>query len=176
MYAALITLALLVTLFGFVWFRETSTRSKAKDNVVPLQPNKALKYGFDADGAGIDAITDPREMAAILMMEVARARGGSLTAAQSDRIEEEMTRVFSFTSAQAEDLAAHAAFVTQSGTQPEAIVGTLALRIIKAGQLTHEEMVELDDMLIAVSEAEGTPTRDQLSLLQIYRDHIGLKI
>ena len=51
----------------------------------------------------------------------------------------------------------------------------LSQLIINASQLGPKEVVDLDSMLVAVSEAEGLPTRDQLALLQVYRDTAGLK-
>ena len=47
--------------------------------------------------------------------------------------------------------------------------------IVSSPQLGPKEIVDLDAMLVAVSEAEGVPTREQLALLQVFRDKAGLK-
>ena len=51
----------------------------------------------------------------------------------------------------------------------------LSKLIVNAPQLGPKEVIDLDAMLVAVSEAEGVPTRAQLALLQVYRDLAGLK-
>ena len=51
----------------------------------------------------------------------------------------------------------------------------LSKLVVNAPQLGPKEVVDLDAMLVAVSEAEGLPTRAQLRLLQVYRDMAGLK-
>jgi len=42
--------------------------------------------------------------------------------------------------------------------------------------MTNKELVDLDGMLVVVSEAEGDPTDSQLDLLTIYRDKTGLRV
>jgi hypothetical protein len=51
----------------------------------------------------------------------------------------------------------------------------LSRMIVNSPQLGPKEVVDLDAMLVAVSEAEELPTRAQLVLLQVYRDLAGLK-
>ena len=51
----------------------------------------------------------------------------------------------------------------------------LSQLIVSSSVLGPKEVVDLDAMLVAVSEAEGLPTREQLALLQVYRDKAGLK-
>ena len=110
-----------------------------------------------------------------MMMEVARAREGPLTDAQARTIDEEIMRHFRFTRKEADELSAHAAWVTNSAPDPLATMRTLSQLVVSAPQLGPKEIVDLDAMLVAVSEAEGVPTRAQLALLQVFRDRAGLK-
>jgi len=136
-------------------------------------PRPAFRY--KAGKGGLDLIDDPREAAAIMMMQVALARGGPLTPLQGDIIEAEMRELFQYLPGEAEELAAHAAWVSQSCPLPAVTMTQLSRLIVGGSQLGPKEVIDLDAMLVAVSEAEGVPTRAQLALLQVYRDAAGLK-
>jgi len=136
---------------------------------------RRLTFKYRAGRNGLDLIDDPREAAAIMMMEVARARGGPLTGRQSDVISEEIIRHFSFELDDAHELVAHAAWVTNKAPLPQETMRRLSHMIMADKYLGPKEVVDLDSMLVAVSEAEGAPTRDQLSLLQVFRDKAGLR-
>ena len=136
---------------------------------------RRLAFKYRAGRNGLDLIDDPREAAAIMMMEVARARGGPLTERQNDTISDEIMRHFSFSQDEAHELVAHAAWVTNKAPLPQETMRRLSQKIVGDRYLGPKEVVDLDGMLEAVSEAEGTPTRDQLALLQVYRDRAGLK-
>jgi uncharacterized tellurite resistance protein B-like protein len=136
---------------------------------------RRMTFKYRSGRNGLDLIDDPREAAAIMMMEVARARGGPLTDRQSHSMIEEMMVHFRFTRAEADELVAHAAWVTNKAPLPQETMRRLSQKIVGDRYLGPKEVVDLDSMLVAVSEAEGTPTRDQLSLLQIFRDRAGLK-
>ncbi len=135
---------------------------------------RRFAFRYRAGRNGVSLIEDPREAAAVMMMEVARARGGPLTEAQGRVIDAEIMQNFSFTRAEADELSAHAAWVTNSAPNPRETMRRLSQLIVSAPQLGPKEVVDLDAMLVAVSEAEGAPTRDQLALLQVYRDQAGL--
>jgi hypothetical protein len=89
-------------------------------------------------------------------------------------MDREIMQHFEFTQDEADELTAHAAWVTNSGPTPGETMRKLSQLIVKSAVLGPREIIDLDDMLVAVSEAEGLPTRDQLALLQVYRDKAGL--
>ena len=136
---------------------------------------RRLSFKWRAGKGGIELVEDPREAAAIMMMMIALARGAPLSPQQADVIEDEIRTNFAFTDPEAEDLAAHAAWVAGSQLPGEEQMRRLSRQVVNAPQLSPKELVDLDSMLVAVSEVEGLPTRAQLSLLQIYRDMAGLK-
>lgn len=135
---------------------------------------RRLAFKYRAGRNGVTLIEDPREAAAIMMMEMARARGGPLTERQSAAIDQEIMQAFQFSREEAEDLSAHAAWVTNNAPKPMDTMRKLSQLIVNSPQLGPKEVVDLDAMLVAVSEAEGAPTRDQLTLLQVFRDRAGL--
>ena len=110
-----------------------------------------------------------------MMMEVARARGGPLTENQTAAIDREIMHHFEFGQEEADALTAHAAWATNSAPPPAETMRKLSQLIVSSSVLGPKEIVDLDAMLVSVSEAEGLPTRDQLALLQVYRDKAGLK-
>src|SRR3990167_6077394 len=136
---------------------------------------RRLSFKYRAGQGGVDLIDDPREAAAIMLMQVALARGEPLSHLQSDAIEAEIREHFDFSEVEAEDLAAHAAWVSRTCPPPKDTMTRLSRMIVNASQLGPKEVVDLDSMLVAVSEAEDLPTRSQLLLLQVYRDTAGLK-
>lgn len=136
---------------------------------------RRMAFKYKAGQGGLDLIEDPREAAAIMMMQVALARGGPLTVLQGEVIEAEIRENFDYSAVEAEDLAAHAAWVSQTCPSGKDTMERLGRKIVNAPQLGPKEVIDLDAMLVAVSEAEGVPTRSQLNLLQVYRNLAGLK-
>ncbi len=177
MHILLGLLALLAAIGVWIWrLRMARQGLDAAADIARTVANAPRRFAFryKAGKGGLDLIEDAREAAAIMMMEVALARGGPLTARQGEIIEAEIRAHFHYTAGDAEDLAAHAAWVCQSSPPPAETMRRLSQLIVNS-HLGPKEVVDLDSMLVAVSEAEGLPTRDQLALLQVYRDMAGLK-
>lgn len=171
-------LGLLATIGIWSWrirMAREGAREAAKLAQSAANMPRKLAFRYKASKNGISLIQDPREAAAIMMMEVARARGGPLTAAQSAAMDREIMRHFEFTQDEADELTVHAAWVTNSAPPPIETMRKLSQLIVSSSVLGPKEVIDLDAMLVAVSEAEGLPTRDQLALLQVYRDKAGLK-
>lgn len=171
-------LALLTFIGVWLWRLQMARRGlDAAADVVQTVANapRRLAFRYKAGKGGLDLITDPREAAAIMMMQMALARGAPVSGIQQDVIEAEIRDAFQFTRAEAQDIASHAAWVCQTAPPARETMSRLSKLIMNAPQLGPKEVVDLDAMLVAVSEAEGVPTSAQLSLLQVYRDLAGLK-
>ncbi len=178
MHILLGLIAILATIGFWVWRLQMAKRGlDVAVDVAKTVANapRRLAFKYKSGKGGLDLIDDPREAAAIMMMQVALARGSPLTPLQGDIIEAEIREHFQYTPGDAEDLAAHASWVCQSCPPAQETMRRLGNLIINASQLGPKEVVDLDAMLVAVSEAEGVPTRAQLALLQVYRDLAGLK-
>ncbi|MEQ9505425.1 MAG: hypothetical protein RLO80_04080 [Hyphomonas sp.] len=178
MHILLGLLTLLVAIGVWIWrLRMARQGLDAAADIARTVANAPRRFAFKykAGKGGLDLIEDAREAAAIMMMEVALARGGPLTPRQGEIIEAEIRDHFDYSPRDAEDLATHAAWVCQTSPAPNETMRRLSQLIVEASQLGPKEVVDLDSMLVAVSEAEGLPTRDQLALLQVYRDTAGLK-
>ena len=90
-------------------------------------------------------------------------------------METEFIANFGCNQQEAEELAAHAAWVTNDAPDPITVMRKLSSVIVSSADLGPKAVVDFDGMPVAVSEAEGTPTRDQLTLLQVFRDKAGLR-
>ncbi|HAQ75092.1 MAG TPA: hypothetical protein DCR96_01250 [Hyphomonas sp.] len=178
MHIVILILGILTTIGIWSWRIQMARRgAKVAMDAARTLTNTPRRFAFKykAGRNGIGLIEDPREAAAVMMMEVARGREGPLTERQARIIDDEMMQNFSFTQAEADELSAHAAWVTNSAPDPQRAMRKLSELIVSSPQLGPKEIVDLDAMLVAVSEAEGVPTREQLALLQVFRDKAGLK-
>ncbi|WP_321490406.1 hypothetical protein [uncultured Hyphomonas sp.] len=178
MHILLFFLSVLVAIGVWSWrirMAREGLREAGKIAKTAINMPRKLAFRYRAGQGGLSLIEDPREAAAIMMMEVARARGGPLTERQTASIDSEIMHHFKFSKDEADALTAHAAWVTNSAPPPGETMRKLSQLIVSSSVLGPKEIVDLDAMLVSVSEAEGLPTRDQLALLQVYRDKAGLK-
>ena len=178
MHILLGLLGILIAIGVWVWRLQMAKRGlDVAVDVAQTVANapRRLAFKYKMGKGGLDLIDDPREAASIMLVLVALGRGDQLSDRQSQVIESEIREHFRVNASDAEELAAHAAWVARSCPPPEEAMRTLSRKIVNAPQLGPKEVVDLDAMLVAVSEAEGLPTRGQLVLLQVYRDLAGLK-
>ncbi len=178
MHILLGLLGILVAIGVWVWRLQMAKRGlDVAVDVAKTVANapRRLAFRYKMGKGGLDLIDDPREAAAIMLVLLAQARGPELTDRQGDMIEAEMREHFKVTAAEAEELTAHAVWVSKSCPPASEAMRILSRKIVGSPQLGPKEIVDLDAMLVAVSEAEELPTRAQLVLLQVYRDLAGLK-
>ena len=122
---------------------------------------------------GSRLVQDPREAAVILMLEVARA-GGEVSREQKNVMVELISRNLDFSEDDAEELIVQAAWVSQDEAGQDALLRRM-VKLITAS-VSQKDIIDLDEMLVQVSEAERAPTADQLSVLQSFRSLCGLRV
>lgn len=135
---------------------------------------RKLAFKRKTGKAGLQLVDDPREAATILMVEIGRA-GREWSRETRDVIEDIIIREFELESEDAEALIAHASFLLRDGPVADAVVTRMSKMILQQDAIGPKEIVDLDGMLVAVSEADGLPNADQLALLQTFRNLVGLK-
>jgi hypothetical protein len=178
MHILLGLLGVFVAIGVWIWRIQMARRGlDAAADLAKTVANAPRRFAFRyrMGKGGLDLIDDPREAAAIMLVLLAQARGSALTDRQGDIIEQEMCEHFKVTAAEAEELTAHAVWVSKSCPPAVEAMQILGRKIVNSPQLGPKEVVDLDAMLVAVSEAEELPSRAQLVLLQVYRDLAGLK-
>lgn len=146
---------------------------KAAEAVANL-PRK-MRFRSRSRRSGLQVVEDPREAATILMLEMAQARG-PLTERQEAAIRAEIIQHFEFTEVDANALIAQAGWLMRDTLPAHAIISRMTAFILNAPGMTEKEIVDLDGMLVMVSEAEGSPTEDQLDLLAIFRQKAGVQV
>ncbi len=172
----------LIGIIGFIaaWYwRLKMLSGAARDGVDAAKTvaNLPRKMAFQrkARKGGTQVVEDPREAAAIIMLEVAHARG-PLTERQSAAIRAEIMQHFEFSEPEANELITQAGWLARDSGAPHVIVSRMAGFLQSDRHLGPKELVDMDGMLVAVSEAEGTPTRDQLDLISVFRNKTGLQV
>lgn len=123
---------------------------------------------------GLDLVDEPMEAAAVLMVELARTDG--LLSRDSREVIETLCREeFSLQAEDADALIAHAQWLVREAPVSDAVFRRMSRFLLNHRDIGPEQIVDLDGMLVAVSEADGLPGTEQLALLQIFRDTVGLK-
>mgnify|MGYP001792424656 CR=1 FL=1 len=125
--------------------------------------------------SGLQIVDDPREAATILMLQVAQA-GRALSEKQKASIQAEIVNNFEFTDTEADELIEHALWISAEAGKPHATVSRMTDFVQHAPGLGPKEIVDLDGMLVSVSEAEGSPDPEQLDLLALFRRKAGLRV
>jgi len=135
----------------------------------------ALRPRFASGGGDLSAISDPKEAATILMLEIAQA-SGPLSETQITAIRAEIMQHFDFSEAQAIALMRQAEWRARRQGPASEMIRQMTGIIQTAPDLGPKQIVDLDGMLVTVSEADGNPTPDQLRLLEQYRQQTGLRV
>lgn len=175
-------LAILIGFLGFVavWYwRIKALQEVAKDGrkiaeTVTNLPRK-MRFKQKSGKGGLGVVDDPREAATILMLEIAQARG-TLTERQEAAIRGEVMHHFEFPEGDASALIAQAGWLSRNGGASHVVMSKMTDFVRNSPGMTNKELVDLDGMLVAISEAEGDPTDSQLDLLTIYREKTGLRV
>ena len=175
-------LAILLGFFGFiaVWYwRIKALQQVAKDGrkvaeTVANFPRK-MRFKNKSGKGGLAVVDDPREAATILMLEIAQARG-TMTERQEATIRGEVMHHFEFNEEDANSLISQAGWLSRNGGASHVVMSKMTDFVRSSPGMSGKELVDLDGMLVAVSEAVGDPTDSQLELLTIYRDKTGLRV
>ena len=132
---------------------------------------RKLAFRRKSGKSGSSLVEDPREAATILMLEVARA-GGDVTRTQKDVIERLVSENFGFSASDAEEVIIQAAWVSEKEARTDALLRRMARVVSKA--VSSQELIELKDMMIEVSAADGGPNQNQLDTITEYQTLVGL--
>ncbi|MEL6567500.1 MAG: TerB family tellurite resistance protein [Pseudomonadota bacterium] len=167
-----------VTAIG-VWqwrIQRAAEAARELEGVVKTAANLPRRFAFKRKmgKSGLQLVDDPREAATILMVEMARA-GGDFSRETREEIEKIIVSDFELEAEDADALIAHAQWVLREAPVPDAVVSRMAKTLMEMDAIGPKEIVDLDGMLVAISEAEGLPNADQLSLLQTFRNAVGLQ-
>jgi len=117
----------------------------------------------------LDTLTDPREVATVLMVETAKL-GGEMTVSQKAKIAQLMRRHFEIDDAEADDMMVAAAFKTRDVADVENVL----VRILKPvrERLTDKEKLDLVQMMHEVAKADGKLDPYQDRFIGVVKDKL----
>lgn len=176
----IVVVALFLLIGGVVWSRQRARAAPPRSEgrpalVTPGELVRSLDGRRSRGQRGLSDIQDPREAAALLMAMMAAGPGGATARQITCMVQEAMT-FFGFSEAGARALIDHAVWVCEGVSDPHRAVSQMTDLVQRAPALGAKEIVDLDGMLVAVSEAETSPDERQLQLLALFRRQAGLRV
>lgn len=135
---------------------------------------RRLAFKRKSGKRGLSLVDDPREAATILMLEIGRA-GGELSRESREVIDDLIQTEFQLESEDADALIAHGSWHLRDAPIADAVVKRMTRTLLADDAIGPKEIVDLDGMLVAVSEADGLPNPEQLDLLQTFRNAAGVR-
>jgi len=136
---------------------------------------RKTRFQRRANQGGLDAITDPREAAAVMMMEVARG-AGEVTAEHKTVMRAEIMQNFQLSETEADELVAAAGWLGRDALAPYVVMQKMTCLILSTPGLGSDQFVDLSNMLDEVALIEGGPFDEQVSLIRIFREQAGLRV
>ena len=136
---------------------------------------RRMRFQSKTRKGGLDAIEDPREAAAVMMMEVARG-AGEVTAEHKAVMRAEIMQYFELSEAEADDLIAAAGWLGRDAPAPHAVMQKMSRFVLDYPGLGPKQFVDLSNMLDEVALIEGGPFEEQVALIRIYREKAGLRV
>lgn len=168
-----------VSFIGVWYWRLKMMNEVAKDGrkvaETVLNLPRKMRFRHRSGKGGLDVVEDPREAATILMLEIVQARG-LLTEKQQAAIRGEIMHHFEFSEKDANELIEQAGWLTRDAGASHVIMGRMTDFVKNTAGMGQKELIDLDQMLVTVSEVEGEPNEAQLDLLTIYRQKTGLRV
>ena len=178
----ILILIVTVTLGLATWYSRLRMVGKAARNagrVAQTVRNAPRKFAFmrRAGKTGLKVVDDPREASAILMVLVAGGHSGHVIATERERaIKEEVSKVFDLDSTDAEDLLTHAVWMVRDVDLVSGVVLRMTQVVKQTPGIGAAELVDLYEMLEAVSRADGEPDEAQSRILDLYRNKVGIQL
>ena len=172
-----IIIAIVSAIAVWQWrIQRAAEAARELEGVVRTAANLPRRFAFKRKMGkrGLQLVDAPREAASIMMVEIARA-GGGMSREARDEIEKIIMSDFELEAEDAEALVAHAQWMLREAPVPDAVMTRMAKLLVQMDAIGPKEIVDLDGMLVAVTEADGLPNADQLALLQTFRNVCGVQ-
>lgn len=164
--------------FLAVWYwriKMISGAARGSYDAAKTVVNFPRRHAFrkEAGRTGLKTVTDPREAAAIMMLEVARTRG-TVNEAQEAAIRAEMIEHFGFSDSQAQAWITEAGFRLREDVAPHAVITHMSDVITGTPGMGPKEFDDLCAMLENVAVSDGDVSTEERDLIQIWRQKAGL--
>lgn len=168
----------IVTAIGVWQWRVQRAREIAEEmgDIAATAANLPRRLAFKRKSGkqGLALVEDPREAAAVMMYQMA-LEGGNVSLISKEVMRDLMMDEFEITEEDADALIHHAGWLMREAPVADAVMDRMTKTVLANPSIGPKQIVDLDGMLVAVSEAEGPPTHDQLQILQTYRNRAGVQ-
>lgn len=175
MHIIMMIIGALATIGAIIWRIQVAAQAaRQMGDMAKTAANLPRKFAFrhKTGKRGSRLVTDPREAAVILMLEIARAKG-DISREYREKIHEIIREQFDFSDDDAEALIVQAAWVSQEEAGTDSLHRRMA-KLVQA-KVSEADLIDLDFMLTQVSEADGEPSRDQLTVIAVFRQITGIR-
>ncbi|MCZ4296851.1 TerB family tellurite resistance protein [Henriciella marina] len=125
------------------------------------------------DGTLLGSVTDPRQAAVIMMLQIAGPHG-TISDRQDAAIRDEIRAHFGYAEMDAEDLMAKAGWAIRNAPSPQRVMARMSDVVIHSPGIGPKEFDDLCAMLENVAVADGRANTGQRDLIQIWRRKAGL--
>ena len=165
-----------------VWYmRLKAIGSAAKDIGKFAQRVRSAprKFAFmnRAGKTGLKAVREPMEAGAILLVLMAGARANrALAPRDKEAVFAQLSRVFDLDSEDASDLVSHATWMVRDVELVSGVVLRMTQIVKQSPGISAPELVDLHEMLVAIAELDGQPDEEQVLILDLYRQKVGLTV
>lgn len=133
------------------------------------------KFKSRAGLTGLDAIEDPRQAAAIMLLEVARG-AGEVTSEHKAVMRGEIMQNFEMTEETADELVKAASWISRETLTSFVVMEKMTRTILNTPGLGPKQFVDLSNMLDEVALIEGGPFAEQVQLIRIFREKAGIQV
>lgn len=121
---------------------------------------------------GLGLVEDPRDAAAILLIEVARA-DGEITTTQRGEILRQLSATMGLSDVDAEETFVNASWLARDVPPPQTVFTKLSTLIKSSNLIGEHELHQLDEMLVAVASVDSHISSAQQLLLDEFRRQIS---
>lgn len=133
---------------------------------------RKMRFRSKAKKRGLDVIDDPREAAAVMLLNAARA-GGEVSVETKTLIRREMERAFDIGPDQSGELLSRAAWHSSGVLEPVDVVRRMTDFLV--ANVSREALADLATLIARIVSAESGPAHEQKLFLLRYRERAGLK-
>ena len=134
---------------------------------------RKMAFRHKSGKSGLSVVTDPREAAVVMMLEIARTRG-AITAAQETAVKAEIVDHFDFDDEDADALIVQAGWLSREAQAPHVVMSRMADIVIKTPGMTRKDFDDLASMLENVAVSDGHVSDEETDLIHIWRQKAGL--
>lgn len=122
---------------------------------------------------GLSLISDPRDAAAIIMIEVAGV-DDPINHDQRSAMLSQLTQVMGMGSAEAEELIVNAEWLVRDIPSANKTVSAMTSVLRQSEMIGLPELTELDHALVMVASADGPTSSNQTDLIELFREKANL--